>query len=314
MRNKVKQKINKKFLGYTVIEIILVITVIGIIVTVSIASYGGWRQSVVVGQLKSDLTNVASAMENARNFGTGYPVSIPSSFSATSGNILSGGGSSDGKTFCISVSNSQFPSLVYYVNSSNREPQSGPCPYTLTVSVSGVGGTVTGGGVFPAGSVKTVTATPSIGYGFSGWSNCSTETTTIINVTMNSDKTCVASFATLPLIVPGLPGYSAPALLSGAPPAATTIRYNWLSVDCKGNIPRYRYRFYHYTDPPMDPYNPNVYVTSYAYTTGNSVTYTFQGLPSRRPIYLTIELAAECYNDSGSSGYGPTHAVAMTFM
>src|SRR5205807_41708 len=42
--------------------------------------------------------------------------------------------------------------------------------YTITVSPSpSAGGTVSGGGTFPAGSTKTVTATPNSGYAFLNW-------------------------------------------------------------------------------------------------------------------------------------------------
>ena len=73
--------------------------------------------------------------------------------------------------------------------------------YTLTASVrcigflycgQGEGGSVTGGGTFASGTQVSLTATPSSGYSFSGWSNGST--TNPLTVTLNSNTTITANF------------------------------------------------------------------------------------------------------------------------
>ena len=63
--------------------------------------------------------------------------------------------------------------------------------YTLTAS-AGDGGSVTGGGTFASGTQVSVTATPSSGYSFTGWSNGSTTNTLLI--TLNSNTTITANF------------------------------------------------------------------------------------------------------------------------
>ena len=63
--------------------------------------------------------------------------------------------------------------------------------YTLTAS-AGDGGTVSGEGTFASGTQVSVTATPSSGYSFSGWSNGST--TNPLTVTLNSNTTITANF------------------------------------------------------------------------------------------------------------------------
>jgi len=63
--------------------------------------------------------------------------------------------------------------------------------YTLTAS-AGDGGTVSGGGTFASGTQVSLTATPSSGYSFSGWSNGST--TNPLTVTLNSNTTITANF------------------------------------------------------------------------------------------------------------------------
>ena len=63
--------------------------------------------------------------------------------------------------------------------------------YTLTAS-AGDGGSVTGGGTFASGTQVSLTATPSSGYSFSGWSNGST--TNPLTVTLNSNTSITANF------------------------------------------------------------------------------------------------------------------------
>ena len=68
--------------------------------------------------------------------------------------------------------------------------------YTITVNASpSNGGTVTGGGTYPAGSSVTLTATPNNGYAFSQWQDGSTANPRTI--TVNGDATYTASFTQL---------------------------------------------------------------------------------------------------------------------
>ena len=63
--------------------------------------------------------------------------------------------------------------------------------YTLTAS-AGDGGSVTGGGTFASGTQVSLTATPTSGYSFSGWSNGSTANP--LTVTLNLNTTITANF------------------------------------------------------------------------------------------------------------------------
>ena len=68
--------------------------------------------------------------------------------------------------------------------------------YTITVNASpSNGGTVTGGGTYPAGSSVTLTATPNNGYAFSQWQDGSTANPRTI--TVNGDATYTATFTQL---------------------------------------------------------------------------------------------------------------------
>ncbi len=108
---------NKTTNGFTIIELIVSIIVIGILAAIVIVSYGNWHKSIITTALKSDLNGVASAMENYRNFHNGYPTAIPTTFTASDGVILSGGSSDGGKTYCVDGTSSKDSSIHYYISS-----------------------------------------------------------------------------------------------------------------------------------------------------------------------------------------------------
>ena len=114
--------------GFTLIELVVTVSVVGVLASITFISYANFRQSALAAQLKSDLNGAATAMENARTFANAYPASIPSTFTPTQGDTLTGG-SADGKIYCIDGSNSQDASLHYYVDQSlgNSGSQSGTC-------------------------------------------------------------------------------------------------------------------------------------------------------------------------------------------
>lgn len=68
-----------------------------------------------------------------------------------------------------------------------------PAQYTLTTT-AGTGGSVTPGGVYPAGSTVTVTAIPDATHDFSGWSGDAGGTANPLGVPMNGNKAVQANF------------------------------------------------------------------------------------------------------------------------
>ncbi|MCG3118584.1 MAG: hypothetical protein ALAOOOJD_00804 [bacterium] len=78
-----------------------------------------------------------------------------------------------------------------------------PTQYTLNMSTVGSGGVALNpaGGVYAAGTEVTLTATPSVGFQFSGWSGDLTGSTNPATITMNSNKTVTATFTAVSAIV-----------------------------------------------------------------------------------------------------------------
>jgi uncharacterized repeat protein (TIGR02543 family) len=75
---------------------------------------------------------------------------------------------------------------------------SGPT-YTLTTKVVGSGTVSPTTGDYSQGSTQTLKATPASGYIFTGWSGDATGTTNPLTITLNGNKTIMATFAAIPV-------------------------------------------------------------------------------------------------------------------
>jgi len=89
-------------------------------------------------------------------------------------------------------------SLLFVLTCAKEDSQAPNTPptqivkqYTLTAT-AGDGGSVSGGGTFASGTQISLTATPTSGYSFSGWSNGSTANP--LTVTLNSNTSITANF------------------------------------------------------------------------------------------------------------------------
>lgn len=112
--------------GFTIVELLMSIAIIGILVGLAVVGYSSWQQRMTENAIKSDLQGVQAAMESARNFSDTYPLAVPTTFRPSSDIELTyeyGNGSS----YCISGTSSNDPSIVFHiVNGSST--QSGECP------------------------------------------------------------------------------------------------------------------------------------------------------------------------------------------
>jgi len=119
---------NKKLLqAFTIVELVIVITVIGILASISVVGYGSWRTSIAQSEVKNDLKGITAAMESARNFGSGYPTTLPSSFAAST-NVTLTYASGDTTKYCINGVSKVNSAVKFYVDSTTgKEPKTGAC-------------------------------------------------------------------------------------------------------------------------------------------------------------------------------------------
>lgn len=104
--------------AFTIPELSIVITVIAILLSVSIVAYGTWRKQVATTETQSDLSNLLSTMESARNFGNGYPTAIPSDYSA-SDTVAITYVSGDADSFCVESQSTLYDDIRYFVEVTN---------------------------------------------------------------------------------------------------------------------------------------------------------------------------------------------------
>ncbi len=112
--------------GFTIVELTVVIIVIGILASIVIVGYGSWRSNLASNEVKNDLTAAASAMENARNFGSGYPGALPTSF-VSSSNVKISYYSGDLKSFCIDGRSKKVSGLYFFIKSDDKTVKQGTC-------------------------------------------------------------------------------------------------------------------------------------------------------------------------------------------
>lgn len=112
--------------GFTLIELTVIIVVIGILAGISAIGYSGWQKRSAETAVKNDLSNVKSAMENARNFGNAYPASLPAGFRASEGvNVTYVSGSAG--EYCINAVSTRDSTVKFFLNSTSGEVVSGQC-------------------------------------------------------------------------------------------------------------------------------------------------------------------------------------------
>lgn len=120
-----KQKNNSRFKGFTVVELTIAIAVIAILALVTIVGFGSWRSNIAKNEAQSDLKQLASLFESAKNFGSGYPTSIPASFKGSPNLTVTYTG--DATKYCIEARSKADGSVVYNVSNTSKEPQIGSC-------------------------------------------------------------------------------------------------------------------------------------------------------------------------------------------
>jgi Tfp pilus assembly protein PilE len=103
-----------------------VVAVIGILLGITVFSINGWRTNAAESEVASDLNGVVSAMESARTFSTGYPATIPTTFTA-SPNVTVTLKSSTSTTFCAEAASKVVTTVIYKVSSADKTPRAGTC-------------------------------------------------------------------------------------------------------------------------------------------------------------------------------------------
>ena len=124
-----KKSNNLKQHGFTIVELLIVIVIIGILASITVVVYSGITGRAGIAAMKSELKSAASVLSVDRFNDGSYPGSLEE---ANNGQGITAGGDRNfsytggGDSFCLSVTSSQIPSESFYITESGVV-QEGDC-------------------------------------------------------------------------------------------------------------------------------------------------------------------------------------------
>lgn len=132
---------NKKQIGFTIVELLIVIVVIGILAAITIVAFNGVQNRARLAAVQTDLSGAARQMEIAKVDSTAesYPSGLPSGVKASPGVVLQLTQVSGGQSFCINAYQSNPYSAASY-DSVTAKVRDYTCPGATIGST--VGGSV----------------------------------------------------------------------------------------------------------------------------------------------------------------------------
>lgn len=176
--------------AFTIVELMIVVAVLAILAGITTVSYGSWQTRLAQNSVQADLKSAAAALEQAKNFGSGYPLAVPSSFKSGDSVAIAGGGSSDGSSFCLQGGSTKVADVTYYLDGINKSPQAGSCPtqglvgwWPLDGSVNDLSGSGNNGTAYSITSAVGQDGDANTAYSFTGINSYILHTTNNINPT-----------------------------------------------------------------------------------------------------------------------------------
>lgn len=133
-------KISQKSIGFTIVELLVVIVVIGVLAAISLIAYTGISQRAISSSLQADLSNASKKIKLYYVDNGTYPTSIDCSSTPAANSIclkpggnngyavLKANNSSNPQTFCLTAMNNG----ISYNITDNTTAISGSCDSTLT--------------------------------------------------------------------------------------------------------------------------------------------------------------------------------------
>ncbi len=118
----------RQLIGFTIVELVIIIAVLGILAAIGYVAIGDWRTRTAVNEVQNDLKAALAEVENARNFGNAYPDSLEDVHHEASPNVTVWYGLRGDGSFCMDGVSNAVPSVKWYIDSSqNSKLAEGEC-------------------------------------------------------------------------------------------------------------------------------------------------------------------------------------------
>jgi prepilin-type N-terminal cleavage/methylation domain-containing protein len=127
--------------GFTIVELLIVIVIIGILAAITIVAYNGIQQRAATATMQADLSATARQLEAAKASSTTetYPAGFPSGVNASQGNVLQLTQATGNQSFCLNIYRTS-PYKVASFDSNSAKTRDFLCP-GVTIG-STVGGSI----------------------------------------------------------------------------------------------------------------------------------------------------------------------------
>ncbi len=126
--------------GFTIVELLIVIVVIGILAAISIVAYNGISTKATESTLQSDLTNASKQLGLIHAEAGTYPSGLPANAKSSSGNTFHYDQTGFGTGYCLTATSSRSNAKSYHISSTSGTVSEGSCPGHPSGGGSGSGG------------------------------------------------------------------------------------------------------------------------------------------------------------------------------
>lgn len=116
--------------GFTIVELMVVVAVIGLLVTIVVFALGDWRERTAKTEVQASLSQLASALKDYSNFNDTYPVPPSTTYTDTSYNqsdTVTITYTATATTYCAQGTSTSVASVVYKISHDNQTPTAGSC-------------------------------------------------------------------------------------------------------------------------------------------------------------------------------------------
>ena len=116
--------------GFTIIELIVVVTIIGLLAAVTVFAFGSWRSRTARTEVRNELLQASAALQNYRNFNNDYPLAAAfSSVYTPGGSVTLTYIKRAAGTYCLNGTSTADGNVKWYIDSAvnDKSTQSGTC-------------------------------------------------------------------------------------------------------------------------------------------------------------------------------------------